>query len=78
VYYQDCLNLKIQFPIIYKEFVNGNFSVQQTNRSFSSVALNQALEKGYNKLAKSTGGIIGMTRRKEVVAKHDLIKHHGI
>jgi hypothetical protein len=75
VYYQDCLNLKIQFPIIYKEFVNGHFSVQQTNRSFSSVALDQALEQCYNKPAKSTGGIIGMTRRKEAVAKHDLIKH---
>jgi hypothetical protein len=72
------LNLEIEFPSIHKEFLDGHFAVQQTNRTFSSVALDQALEQGYNKPAKSTGGIIGMTRRKDAVAKHDLIRHEKV
>ena len=37
--------------------------------------MNQALEKACNKPAKSSAGIIGLTRRKEVVCKWNLIKH---
>ena len=37
--------------------------------------MDQALEKEYNKKAKDVGGIIGMTRREESVAKWNLIKH---
>ena len=34
-----------------------------------------ALEKCYNKPAKVTGGIIGMTIQKEVVALWDVLEH---
>ena len=37
--------------------------------------MDQGLEMCYNKPAKGQGGIIGMTRRKEAVALHDIIKH---
>ena len=37
--------------------------------------MDQALEKEYNKPAKSSSGIIGFTRRKEAVCKWNLIKH---
>ena len=37
--------------------------------------MDQALEKQYNKPAKSSFGIIGYTRRKEAVCKWNLIKH---
>ena len=37
--------------------------------------IDQALEKAYNKPAKSSSGIIGFTRRKEAVCKWNLIKH---
>ena len=35
----------------------------------------QALEKAYNKPAKGEDGIIGFTRRQEVVAQFNLIRH---
>ena len=37
--------------------------------------VDQALESKYNKQAKSSSGIIGITRRKEAVCKWGLIKH---
>ena len=36
--------------------------------------VNQALEKAYNKTAKSQSRIIGISRRKEAVAKRNIIK----
>lgn len=40
--------------------------------------MDQALENNYNKPAKGQGGIIGLTRRKETVLLHDLIKHEKV
>ena len=37
--------------------------------------MDQALEKKYNKQAKGRGGIIGTQRKKEKVAKWNLVKH---
>jgi len=37
--------------------------------------MDQALEQNYNKPAKGQSGIIGITRKKEAVMLHDLIKH---
>lgn len=36
--------------------------------------MDQALEQMYNKPVKGHGGIVGLTRRKEAVAQHDLTK----
>lgn len=40
--------------------------------------MDQALEQNYNKPAKGQGGIIRVTRRKEAVVLHDLIKHEKV
>ena len=37
--------------------------------------MDQALEKQYNKPAKSSSGVIGFTRRKEAVCRWNIIKH---
>ena len=37
--------------------------------------MDKALEKEYNKVAKGHGGVIGVTREKNVVARWNLIKH---
>ena len=49
--------------------------MRHSSRKGSAVLMNQALEKAYNKPAKSSAGIIGFTRRKEAVCKWKLIKH---
>ena len=78
LYYEDCLSLKDKFPTIYNEFVKGNFVVNFTTRKGSSVLMDQAFEKSYNKPAKGKSGIIGITRRKEAVAQYDIIKHEKL
>ena len=75
LFLDDCLKLQETHPHIYNEFKKGNFAVQYSNKRFSSVPLDQALEQHYNKPAKVSGGIIGITRQKVAVAKHDLIRH---
>ena len=75
LYYDDCLKLEEDHPLIHNDFKNGHFTVQHSSKRFSSVALDQALEQHYNKPAKGSGGIIGITRQKDAVTKHDLISH---
>ena len=72
---QDCLDLQRKFPQIYKVFKDKGFVMYHTNRQGSAVGFDMALEKVYNKPAKRTGGIIGMTRRKEAVGMWNLLKH---
>ena len=75
IYYEDCLNIQERFPALHSAFQAGDFVVQLTLRKSSSVPMDQALEMAYNKPAKGPGGVIGFTRRKEAVAKWNLIKH---
>ena len=75
LYYQDCLQLSQNFPGIYAQLLKGDFVVRHTSRNGSAVPIVQALEKEYNKPAKSQAGIIGFTRRKEAVCKWNIIKH---
>ena len=52
--------------------------MRHSSRKGSAVPMDQALEKAYNKRAKSSSGIIGFTRRKEAVRKWNLIKHEKV
>ena len=67
IFYEDCMDLKRKFPLIYESFINGGFVVHRT-RLGSGTPMDQALEQIYNKPAKGASGIIGITRRKEAVA----------
>ena len=75
LYFEDCLSLPERYPLIHENFLRGEFVVKLTKRKGSTVPVDQALESKYNKQAKSSSGIIGITRRKEAVCKWDLIKH---
>ena len=75
MYYEDCLALPRRFSKMYNSFLMGDFVVRHTSRKGSAVPMDQALEKAYNKPAKSSSGIIGFSRRKEAVCKWNLIKH---
>ena len=74
LFLQDCYQLKDKFPLLYKSYVDGGF-VMNGNRKGSGVPFDQALEQCYNRPAKVSGGIIGVTRKKDAVALWDIIKH---
>ena len=54
--------------------MDGGFVVNGCNKG-SGVPFDQALEQSYNRPAKVSGGIIGVTRKKDAVALWDIIKH---
>ena len=74
LFLQDCYGLKDKFPLLYSSYMNGGFIVN-TNRKGSGVPFDQALEQSYNRPAKVSGGIIGVTRKKDAVALWGIIKH---
>ena len=75
MYFDDCLKLEEKFPLIFQNFMEGEFVVKLTKRQASAIPMDQALESKYNKPAKSSSGVIGFTRRKDAVCKWGLIKH---
>ena len=54
--------------------MHGGFVVNTTKKG-SGVPFDQALEQCYNRPAKVSGGIIGITRKKEAVALWGITKH---
>ena len=72
---EDCIALERKIPDFYNCFVNGGFMVTQTLRRGSSMPMDQALKKQYNKPAKGPSGVIGFSRKKAAVCKWNLIKH---
>ncbi len=54
--------------------MNGGF-VMNTTKKGSGVPFDQALEQCYNRPAKVSGGIIGVTQKKDAVALWGIIKH---
>jgi len=58
-------------------FWNGvDFVVRRSNKSkFNSVPTDQALEQSINRNAKTTGGIIGFTRRKATLLRWLVTRH---
>ena len=69
------MNLETKFPLLHESFKEGDFVVHHTLRRGSGVPMDQALEKEYNKPGKGAGGIIEITRKKESVAKWNIVKH---
>lgn len=75
LYFEDCISLPEKYPLIHEDFIEGGFVAKLSKRKGSAVPIDQALESQYNKQAKSSSGIIGITRRKEAVCKWGLVKH---
>ena len=74
IFLQDCYQLKDKFPLLYQSYVDGGF-VMNGSRKGSGVPFDQALEQCYNRPAKVSGGVIGVTRKKDAVALWNIIKH---
>ena len=74
LFLQDCYKLKDKFPLLYDSYMNGGFVVNTASKG-SGVPFDQALEQCYNRPAKVSGGIIGVTRKKDAVALWGIIKH---
>ena len=72
------LRLPETAPRIYQAFLQGQFVVKRTPGMFKDVAADQSLEQTINRSQKSSGGIIGSTRKKDFVAEWEMIYHEII
>ena len=77
-YLEDMLRLLETAPRIYQAFLQGQFVVNRTPGKFKTVAADQSLEQTINRSQKSSGGIIGSTRKKDFVAEWEMINHEII
>ena len=53
-------------PLIYSEFLNGNFVVLKSSHIFSATPIDQAHEQ-INEKIKGAGGITGVTENQEAL-----------
>ena len=60
VHLRDMLNLEINHPNIYSEFLKSNFTISKSNRHFSNISIDHAHEQ-LNALIKGDGGAVGLT-----------------
>lgn len=67
VYLSDMNMLETSHPEVYKEFLNGNYSVSHSKQPFAQVWTDMALEQSINLNSKSKRGIIGMSTKEDAV-----------
>lgn len=78
VYVQDILNLKKDFPELYKKFVEGYFTIKTSTMPNTSLAADLQLEKTAMNNKKNPGGIIGRTDDQSYVTEYDLTCHEEL
>lgn len=61
VYATDIIQPEISHPDVYKQFMEGDFVVKSTHKTFNQISTDQALEH-VNKVGKVAGGLVGITR----------------
>ena len=67
--------LKHEHPDLYHQFCAGKFVVQTGVGKFKSVSPDMKLEQTINRSQKSSGGIVGETRRDSYVSEWELVYH---
>ena len=60
VHIRDMVTLKENHPLVYREFLRGNFVVHKTTHMFSGMGIDQAHEQN-NAEVKGYGGAVGLT-----------------
>jgi len=75
LYLEDMKRLPETAPGIHTAFVEGKFAVKRTPGCFKAVGADMALEQTINRAQKSVSGIIGSSKKKQYVAKLEIVYH---
>ena len=76
VYYYEMSCLPVTHPDAYNRMQRGEFAVQRSDRSFSQVAVDHAIEQSINRDMKTSGGVIGISQQTGAVHRWILNAHH--
>ena len=61
VYTTDVNLLEVSHPDVHRQFMDGNFIVKSTHKTFNQISTDVALEQ-VNKVGKVAGGLVGITQ----------------
>jgi len=75
LFLEDTHRLPETAPTVHQAFMEGKFAVKRTPGCFNGVGADMALEQAINRSQKSPSGIIGSTRKKQYVARWEIIYH---
>lgn len=75
IYLEDMRKLPSTAPEIHQRLMQGSFVVKRTAGRFKAVGVDMSLEQTINRSQKNTAGIIGSTRKKNFVAKWEMVYH---
>ena len=75
LYLEDMCRLPETSPTTHVAFMEGRFAIKRTPGSFNAIGADMALEQTINKAQKSSSGIIGNSRKKNYVAKWEILYH---
>ena len=78
LYLEDMRRLPEMAPGIHQAFLQGQFVVKRTPGKFTALAADQSLEQTINLSQKSSGSIIGSTRKKDLITECEMIYHDMI
>ena len=68
IYLEDILQVEKITPEVYEQFLKGRFQLRdQIPLLFTSVATDQGLKQTINRASKSSGGVIGSTKKKSML-----------
>ena len=73
LYLEDMKRLPETAPGIHTAFMEGKFAVKRTPGCFKAVGADKALEQTINRAQKSVSGIIGSSKKKQYVAKWEIV-----
>ena len=71
-------NLSTSAPDVYNAFLQGKFVVKETEGEFNSTAADMKLEQTINRSSKGKGGVIGATRKIDLVSIWNLAYHERL
>ena len=75
VFINDLKALKTRHPEVYREFISGKFTINQSGKPFSSIGIDQAHEQN-NKLVKIDGGAV--LRQSHVVNSSNVVARANV
>ena len=67
--------LPTDYPLIYDQFMKGNFFVKTNTGIFRAVGADMKLEQTIQRSKKGSGGVIGQTRQEAFVTEWELAYH---
>ena len=76
LYWSEMKALPTSHPTVHEKFIEGEFCVQRSEMQFSQVPVDLTIEQTINRDSKTSGGIIGFSRKPGAVQRWIISAHY--